>query len=62
MPSNSGHSMSLARSTRRTILQPERSATSARRCELDEFGDPTTSSASTWGATGLTASWRFVVA
>ena len=42
--------------------QPSRSATSRSRCEFDEFGAPTTISASTTGATFFTASWRLVVA
>ena len=62
MPSKAGQSISSARSTRRVIGQPTRSATSRRRCEFEEFGEPTTISASTSGATSFTASWRLVVA
>ena len=54
--------MSSARRMRRTIGQPSRSATSRRRCELEELGEPTTTIASTIGATRFTAPWRFVVA
>ena len=54
--------MSAARCASTAIPQPSRSATSRRRCEFDEFGAPTTISASTTGATFFTASWRLVVA
>lgn len=62
MPSKRAQSMSLARWARIAIGQPSRSATSRSRCEFDEFGAPTTISASTTGATFFTASWRLVVA
>ena len=52
----------LARCTSTATGQPSRSATSRSRCEFDEFGAPTTISASTTGATFFTASWRLVVA
>jgi hypothetical protein len=54
--------MSSARKTSCVTAQPARSATSRRRCEFEEFGEPTTRSASTIGATRFTASCRFVVA
>jgi hypothetical protein len=59
---NSVQSISLARWTRAARGQPARSATSLRRCVLEEFGEPTTIMASTMGATFLTTSWRLVVA
>ena len=42
--------------------QPARSATSTRRNEFDEFGEPTTRIASQLAASSRTASWRFWVA
>ena len=62
MPSKRDQSRSLARCASTETGQPSRSATSRRRCEFDEFGAPTTISASTTGATFFTASWRLVVA
>ena len=62
MPSNFAQSSSEARCTSTETLQPSRSATSRRRCEFEEFGEPTTIIASTFGATFFTASWRLVVA
>ena len=61
-PENSDQSMSLARCTRTATGHPARSAASRRRWELEELGAPTTTMASTCGATFFTASWRLVVA
>ena len=54
--------MSAARRTSRETGHPARSATSFKRCEFDELGEPTTIIASTRAATAFTASWRLVVA
>ncbi len=62
MPPNIDQSMSAARLTSAARVQPARSATSFSRWVLDEFGEPTTTMASTRGATCLTTSWRLVVA
>ena len=62
MPSRAFQSRSEARWMRKARAQPSRAATSRRRCELDELGAPTTSMASTFGATSRTAACRFVVA
>src|SRR5580700_1103823 len=59
---NKSHSTSSARKTRRASLHPARSATSFNLCEFDELEEPTTSKASTAGATRFTASCRLVVA
>ena len=59
---NIDQSMSAARCTSAARVQPARSATSLRRWVLEELGDPTTTMASTMGATFLTTSWRLVVA
>ena len=62
MSPKTDQSISSVRSTSRATGQPARSATSRRRCEFEELGEPTTIIASTFGATCFTASWRLVVA
>ena len=61
-PEKRGQSIAAALGASTASAQPARSATSRRRCELDEFAEPTTITASTSAAARLTASWRLVVA